>query len=272
MREGGANKRRGKAMHEEEKHMASFDDKRARFEWKTFGRTLVVWTIDFILAAGFVVSVWCFVYHCVFGGSRIEATAHEVSEIVSAIAWPVSLILLVLLFRNPLLRILNEVPTFVKRSYYRRDDGGQKAVMNPSFASRSIGDCGARTGVGHNRGSGELEKKVAEALIQKYGGEYTFEMCVGERRWMFDIVIESGNHIYGVEIKKNAKLEDWKCVFDRVGLMYKNYDDGLKCRFVFVAVIADKESSASSKIEREVFVLAQKREYVTFVERIPYDG
>lgn len=252
--------------------MASFDGNRARFDWKTFGRTLVVWTIDFVLTVGFVVTAWCFVYYCVFGGSRIEATAHEVSEIVSAIAWPVSLILLILLFRNPLLRILNEVPTFVKRSYYRRNDGGQKEVLNPSSASRSIGDCGARMEDENNRGRGELEKKVAETLIQKYGGEYTFEMCVGERHWMFDIVIESGSHIYGVEIKMNAKHEDWKCVFDRVGWMYKNYNDGLKRRFVFVAVIADKEGSAASKVEREVFVLAQKREFVTFVERIPYDG
>ena len=241
--------------------MSSVDD-RARFEWKTFGRTLVVWVIDFALATVFVVAVWCFVYYWVFSGSRIEATAHEVSEVVSAIAWPVSLVLFVLLFRNPLLRILNEIPSFIKRSYYRL---GEEHALDPDDDSKKLGgDDKADEVNGVSKKdcchAERVENAVGRMLVNKYGGRYLLEKCIGNRRYIFDVVIETSNRLFGVEIKKSTDTEVWGCILDRVQNMYVDFPTSLKQRFVFVPVVP------TEAIKREVEQMAGRFEYKTIVE------
>jgi len=247
----------------------SAENNRARFEWRAFGRTLVVWLVDFCCAAGVVAAVWCFVRHCVFEGERIPATAHDVSEVLDAIAWPSALVLLVSLFRNPLLRILNELPTFVRRSYYRHGKDLGQGTLIPDDGSVALSkqedDPDGDKASSVFRFPSDAEEKVGKTLSYKYGGQYYLNRCIGNRRYIFDVVVETPNRLLGVELKASRNLSVWSDIFHRVQLIYEDCSERIKSSFVFVPVVAVDE------IKAEVERMAANFAFKTVVEVFPYE-
>jgi len=104
------------------------------------------------------------------------------------------------------------------------------------------------------------DDRVAGALVRKFGGVCHFEKCIGSRAFIFDVVIETDDRIYGVEMKKSAVVNSWERVFNRVQLMYSTYDESLRRRFVFVAVVIGEMSSDDElKLRR----MGQEQDFVT---------
>ena len=246
------------------------DDQCARFTWRAFGRALVVSSIDFGGAAIVIAALWCFVRYGIFDGERIPTTADDVANIVSAVAWPSLLLLVVLLFRNPLLRILDEIPTFIRRSFYRH--GGPSQVLEPDDESKKLSDDNElkdssrpqlSTGVWNER---RLADEVGRELVKEYGGRYFLDKCIGSRRYIFDVVVETPTMLYGVEIKRSPRAtSDWRRVFDRVKQIYEDWPDAVRRRFTFIPIVCD------ASVKKEVVRKAKEYEFKTVVKKFDYE-
>jgi len=230
-----------------EKNMV--EDVRTHFRKRTWGWHTLVSLVDIGITAIVVAMAYCFVRYAVFGGVRLPVSGGEVAEIVAAMAWPVAMLLGLLLFRNPILRILNELPGFIRRSYVRYEG---KGMMEPNAESKKLNE-----GISGNvknaknpnpRNMTEIHRKVnavASCLGKKFGGVAHSDQCIGSRDYIFDVVIEAKNRIIGVEIKMGVPNDNvWRLVFERVKHMYDKYDQALKSRFVFVAAIIGPISDA----------------------------
>lgn len=225
------------------------EDVRTHFRKRTWGWHTLVSLVDIGITAIVVAMAYCFVRYAVFGGVRLPVSGGEVAEIVAAMAWPVAMLLGLLLFRNPILRILNELPGFIRRSYVRYEG---KGMMDPDADSKKLND-GISGNVENAKKSkpisaAEIHKKVkavALRLEKKFGGVAHFDQCIGSRDYIFDVVIETKEKIIGVEIKMGVPNDNvWRLVFERVKYMYDKYDQALKSRFVFVAAIIGQISDA----------------------------
>lgn len=223
---------------------------RTHFRKRTWGWHILVSLVDIGIAAIVVAMAYCFVRYAVFGGTRLPVSGHEVAEIVSAMAWPAATLLGLLLFRNPALRILNELPGFIRRSYVKYEGNGR---MEPNADSKKLNE---DTSVAVENAKNpkprnmvddipQKVKEVALRLEKKFGGIAHFDQCIGSRDYIFDVVIEAKDRIIGVEIKMGMPRKDVReLVFERVQQMYDKYDQALKSRFVFVAVIIGQISYA----------------------------
>lgn len=249
------------------------DEQCARFTWRAFGRALVVSSIDFGGAATVIAALWCFVRYGIFDGERIPTTADDVSNIVSAVAWPFLSLLVVLLFRNPLQRILNEMPTFVRRSFYRH--GTSLQALDPDEESKKLSEGKESDDKKANDSSMPLpskkarreelsvENKVGRELAERYGGRYFLDKCIGSRRYVFDVVIETPTKLYGVEIKRSSNAtSDWRLVFERVKRIYEDWPDTVRRRFTFIPAVFDDVVKVA--VEKE----AKRYEFKTVVERM----
>ena len=245
------------------------DDQCARFTWRAFGRALVVSSIDFGCAAVVIAALWSFVRYGIFDGERIPTTADDVANIVSEVAWPSLSLLVVLLFRTPLQRILNEIPTFVRRSFYR--NGTPLQALDPDEESKKLSEDKeskdsptpqSSTGAGNE---GRLEDEVGRRLVGRYGGRYFLDKCIGSRRYIFDVVIETPTKLYGVEIKLSPNADAWDSVLDRIEQLYEDWPDTVRERFTFIPIVRD------ASVKKEVVRKAKEYEFKTKVKRIGYE-
>lgn len=251
------------------------DEQCACFTWRAFGRALVVSFIDCGGAAIVVAALWCFVRYGIFDGERIPTTADDVAKIVRAVAWPSLSLLVVLLFRNPLLRILNEMPTFVRRSFYR--NGTPLQALDPGEKSKKLSDDKESDDKKANDSSMPLpskragreelsvENKVGRELAERYGGRYFLDKCIGSRRYIFDVVIETPTKLYGVEIKRSSNADAWDSVLDRIEQLYEDWPDTVRERFTFIPIVRD------ASVKKEVVRKAKEYEFKTKVKRIGYE-
>lgn len=222
---------------------------RTHFRKQTWGWHILVSLVDIGIAAIVVAMAYCFVRYAVFGGTRLPVSGHEVAEIISAMAWPAATLLGLLLFRNPTLRILNELPGFIRRSYVKYEGNGR---MEPDIHSKKLNLDGPMTVENAKnpkpRNMADIRQKVGEVasrLEKKFGGVAHFDQCIGSRDYIFDVVIEAKDRIIGVEIKMGVPNDNvWRLVFERVKHMYDKYDPALRSRFMFIAVIIGPISDA----------------------------
>lgn len=251
------------------------DDQCARFTWRAFGRALVVSSIDFGGAAIVIAALWCFVRYGIFDGERIPITADDVAKIVRAVAWPSLSLLVVLLFRNPLQRILNEIPTFVRRSFYR--NGTPLQALDPVAGSKKLSEDKESDDKKANDSSMPLPSKrtgreellvankVGRELVKEYGGRYFLDKCIGSRRYVFDVVIETPTKLYGVEIKLSPNADAWNRVLDRIEQLYEDWPDTVRERFTFIPIVCD------ASVKKEVVRKAKEYEFKTVVKKFDYE-
>lgn len=102
---------------------------RPNFRWRNFGRSIVVLLADFLIMIGLIGSIVSLLYF-MFVCSAVEApqllSGKDYVDIIRSVAWPISLLIVLLLFRNPIMRIVYELPGFVRRSHYGQDVFSEK--------------------------------------------------------------------------------------------------------------------------------------------------
>jgi len=143
----------------------------------------------------------------------------------------------VLLFRDVLMRILYQLPSFVSRSQYGKRDvcHGKKERQDPSRedvpkdASDNTSDQGGNQLPQSNPQKAERmtreEGRRAESLaLQKISSEYRCEImresCVRGTSYVFDGIMKDNGLIYGVEVKCGYNRESIQHTLRRFSELY----------------------------------------------------
>lgn len=94
------------------------------FQWKNFGRSIVILLTDFlimIMLIGGIAGLFYFMFvYCEIQSPRLFS-GRDYVDIIRSIVWPISSLIVLLLFRNPIMRIVYELPGFVRRSHYGQE-------------------------------------------------------------------------------------------------------------------------------------------------------
>jgi hypothetical protein len=250
------------------------------FVWRNFGRGVVVTLCDLGILVCTAVTVWCFIRFIVFHGTGINCNSlggEDWSTIVKATAWPIGSFVTIFLFRNPILRILYEIPWFIRKSWYR---AGGVAVTQPGIGDRNIGSDdedynsqqSSQTPEGNNTVKKEtlnmlqMERKIMMTLQKEYGVPVRRDMGIENSKLYFDGVMDVGNRIYGIEIKATTDKQIWQRIFDRMTRIYSGFSVECKRRFVFmVCTVGDLPQEKLVQLER----MAGANPFQTIVRHFP---
>ena len=203
---------------------------RPHFSWPIFGRGLIMLLID-SFSLFLLVGALCVV--CVMLGMVPLFKGADWVGIIRYIAWPVCIFALLLLFRNPLLQILYEVPGFIRRSWY----GNGSPITDPGRNDQNIGHDSEGTGdyaMSNVKRLKLLEGKVLAQIGREYGAKIAYDKGIEGSRYFFDGVMELGRSIVGIEVKVADGHNVWRKIFERMKSIYSGFSADIKERFIFM--------------------------------------
>ena len=256
------------------------------FAWMKFGRGIVVALCDLLILLVVAVAVWFFFKYFMFHGAEIDCggfNGENWGSIIKATAWPVGSFITIFLFRNPILRILYEIPWFVRRSWYRAG-GDERMITIPGKESENVGSDNEDSCCKHpiqkpeektkekakamvkGQDMLQMEHNVLMQLQREYGVPVLREMGIENSRFFFDGVMEVGNKIYAIEVKTTADERIWRRTFERMAKIYSVFSTECKDRFVFMVCIA---GNLSLEMRKRLEQIAKENSFQTLVRCFP---
>ena len=257
-------------------------DYKPHFEWRKYWQGFQVLALDAAWLALFCILGFIFIRYVVLAGS-IEGrrlNGQEVEAIIGHVAWPFALFMTAFLFRNPLLMLLHEAQGLIWRSYYRH---GEEDVPPIADYKNDVGnevaspatplEDGGNESPGNplrliDNGNGEeMEIKVLGWFRKTYDAPVLVSKGLGDSRYIFDGIMQSGNRLYGIEVKRTSAISNWKRVMANIYKVYTGLSAEWQGRFVFVAaVVGEKTDLQKNRRQLERFALEQpfKAEFAFF--------
>lgn len=191
---------------------------------------------------------------------RLLFSKDECLTLMSHASWQIVFLCVIILFRTPITRVLEELPSFLRRSYYRQGND----IRSPLFDAIPIGgdNEGESDGEVENgdklklpekdTDSSAVERWVLEMLRNEYGVEIRENMSIGVSHYYFDGVMEFGGRIYGIEIQGLADFAPWEVIFTNVQKAFDGFTDEQKRRFTLLVCVGGKIASESKRILRSM--------------------
>ena len=234
------------------------DDNDAKFQWRNLWRSIFVFVIDFsilaIIVSGIVGVFYCVLKACNLNISRVFSGKDYV-DIISATVWPISLLLILMLFRNPLMRIIYELPGFIRRSRYGQSSFSEEEKRQ-SIKREKRKENESGNGEGditkaekENFGSGynsdaqrldctnpiEIEKEIIGMLKKEYMvTEVAINARIRQSNLIFDGVFWKNDHLYAVEIKKISNFVSVENLLERVAMFVQGLPIKYRENFSFI--------------------------------------
>ena len=212
----------------------------APFVWGVWLRTAFIFLLDSaVLVAGLCVIVF---------GVRYLHLQTAVDLIAKTAAWPALTGFLVILFRNPIAKILYEIPAFVARSSY----GGEKDDMFSPAWEEEVRKKWLQDPGSNKQRAGILESidKAMDELSKKYDCSIKRNVHIGNSKYVYDGIIRADGRIIAVEILMNIntailerKYKELQIEWARLPAIYKN---GFKV--IFYVLDEDLTDEAKSKL------------------------
>ena len=207
-----------------------------------------------------------------------QLVANIVVAFFKHVTWPMLIGIVVWHYRSHLHRILNELPEFIRRSYYRH---GGEYFRPAQKGAISIGDDkkaeeGVRKTVNIENGDklcktisapmhdSWCEHQILEWLKSEYGVPIFERQSIGVSNYYFDAVMEHNERLYGIEIQGFTNHSNWDRVFDNVQKAYDGFIPEHKKRFVFMMCIA------RGRTDDEILALRDKAKRYDFPTVIKY--
>lgn len=114
--------------------------------------------------------------------------------------WQLVTLCVIVLFRTPIIRILNELPGFIQRSYYRQGADIRTPLPDAIPIEGTVLDSSLEDGdklktSEANKAASILEHRMFEMLREEYGTEIHERMSIGTSHYYFDGVMEYGGRL-----------------------------------------------------------------------------
>lgn len=177
-------------------------------------------------------------------------------------SWKLVVLTLIVLFRTPLVRILDELPGFLRRSYYRHGTDIRAplpdAISVKGDELEAMEDGDRFVTLETSNATSVLEHNVFKALREEYGVEIHERMSIGSSHYYFDGVMEYGGRLYGIEIKGDVNHVQWERLFGNVQKAYDGFTDDQKRRFTLLVCIGGDVTAQDKAFLRDMF---EKQKY-----------
>ena len=187
----------------------------------------------------------------------MQITAN-MADVIKHLAWPGLIALIVLVYYRQLARILDALPEFIRRSYYRLGEGdivpkqvgaqnvdGEKDGKACDVADNSKnGKLECDNTMSKNGGASFCEHQILERLKREYVVPVFEHRSIGVSNYYFDAVMEYQGRLYGVEIRGVRGNVNWTHIFENVQKVYDGFLPEYKKRFVFMVCVGGMNGSA----------------------------
>ncbi len=271
-----------------------FEVNKPHFKWKNYFRGLLVFLLDMTLLFAAALVVYAIIKHVVLQTDIDISDFNGIvwTKMVGHVVWPFALIVIVFVFRNPLLLLLYEAQGIIYRSYYRH---GNKPPATPPGPNARPADPGKemdrKEGVKHdleadscdgNRedleikyGTVDYEKAVQGVLAffrKTMGGSLWPQKGIDRSKIYFDAVMQVGDAVYGIEVKTKANdIDAWRKVFLRTGVAHRNFSPKRQESFTFLACSVTREKIEEPQ-KNELRKLAENQQFNAEFRFFTYNG
>ncbi len=255
-------------------------ENKPRFRWVTFGRSILVLAIDMILLLVIAFGVWVFCRFFLLKWGMTDRnvfTRRECVELIKALVCPVSVMITIFLFRNPILRILYELPWFIRRSRFDNSQPASKKDIQRESAKPGLGDSwnsdkNGETEGGPTKGNAKttttgvsnernFEKIVAQSIQNEIWPIVLYqEATIENSKCRFDAAFEKDGFIYGIEIKIKSSTPTLITIVNRLDKLYLDFSNSIRDRFVFVLCLIG-ESTGDEKMIADCSTLLYDKPY-----------
>lgn len=184
-----------------------------------------------------------------------------VNTLIKYATWPILVAVVVRCYRSPLRKLLDELPKFMGRSYYRH---GGEDIRPAQKETKSIGwddeskEClhgsenvengdklhGPATASTH---SGFCEHQILERVKSEYGVPIFERHSIGVSNYYFDAVMKHDGWLYGVEVKGDLLHLNLERLFENVQKAYDGFTPDVKDRFVFMICLWNGSDGAADQ-------------------------
>lgn len=245
----------------------------AHFKWSKWGRTLLITFVDTIICFATFALAWLFGRFFLLEWGVIDRnlfTASDWVHLIDVIAWPAIVLLVLFLYRNPLLRILNELPSFVQRSRCdnscrsgNTSDGQGKPSLEEISHSEAEGnphDLRNEESPSHKRCNRVHSSSVQKDIIADIRSEIwpvaiREQRSIGNANVRFDAAYEKEGYTYAVEIKTNVTTSGLSMMLNSLDCIFSDLSATVKEKFVFVLCIVTSANAECNKIEEYMHLL-----------------
>ena len=240
-----------------------------KFQWPNLWRDAKVLLIDLLSLCVIAIAIWCFVRFIVFQFGVVDIVAFQGCDwanLVDGVAWPVTMFVALFLFRNPILRILYELPGLVRRSKYDNSQPSEGAISTDKGKTKFAEDLTCDEGSSHECEKDEattgnsapqdpasLTGKSFEELVVRELQEEVWPIIVHREPVIensgcrFDAAFEKDDYIYCVEIKAGSPSKVLPQMVRRLDAEYWRFTKKTRSRFVFVLCIVSKKDDELKK-------------------------
>ena len=211
---------------------------------------------QFFLSTGILLfdALLAFVWVLVVGWLiRYASAQHIIRHIIENAPWPATVIFIVLVFRTPLMRILYEVPWFIRKSSY---GGERKDLMKTATELEVQQKQTENKKFGVDCADGEFIEKdeVLQNLQTRYAKPIMRDIRLANTSYVFDGVMDLEGSIIGVEILQCATIEEFDHRAWAIARAYNEFPKKLKAKFsllfYFTGCGEDDENILDSEVSR----------------------
>ena len=260
----------------EEGEGIQMSDGRPIFQWENFMRSIFVLFVDFIIMVVLIASV-CGLFYFIFIRCNMQNsqlfTGCDYVEIIRSIVWPIFLLIVLMLFRNPIMRIVYELPGFVRRSQY-----GQKSFSKEEKSKAFQG--ASRNEIVVLRRNKEKEIKgimgvqskrkidyenVEKVMLKKIKNEYRLleikpNVRILESNVFFDGAFWKDDHLYAIEIKFIRNPNQLQCYLERTAMFVQGLPKKYRENFSLILCLV---------VESELICLSERA--ASFIDKYAFE-
>ena len=196
-----------------------------------------------------------------------------VKVLIKYASWPMLIVIGIVMFRKQVSKILDQMPKFIDRSYYRH--GGEE-FPPASHDARNIGgknggcEEGTKTSddnlkVAQMAKDGSLslcEPRWIERLQKEYGVQVFVNRSIGVSNYYFDAVMEYQGRLYGIDICGALGHCNLELIFNNVQMAYDGFIPEYKKRFVFMICVTSGSGNECSALRD----IAKRYDFPTVVK------
>ena len=215
------------------------------FSWKQFFLSTGILLLDTLLAL-----VWVFVVGWLI---RYASAQHIIRHIIENAPWSATVVFIVLVFRTPLMRILYEVPWFIRKSSY---GGERKDLMKAATEQEVQQKQTENEEFGVDCADGEFIEKndVLQNLQTQYAKPIMRDIRLADTSYVFDGVMDFEDSIIGVEIIQCATIEELDHRAWAIARAFNEFPKKLKATFSLLFYFSgcgeDDENNLDSEVSR----------------------
>ena len=185
--------------------------------------------------------------------------------------WQVVVVGVIVLFRTPLIRILEEFPGLLRRSYVRygsdvRDPLPDAVSVKGFFPNDALEDGDKFKSFASGEGTSFQEHRAFQMLREEYGVEIRERMSIGLSHYYFDGVMEYRGMLYGIEVKGVVSNTRFELLFRNVQKAYDGFTEDQKRRFVLLVCMV---GGASSQDKAPLRDLVDQQKYPVILKFYP---